>query len=443
MRRFEFSDGKSNKFWEIALDGNTFTVRYGRMGTDGQTNTKVFDSADKAQKEADKAIRSKTKKGYVEVEAGEPAQDGAGDLESAIHADPDDLAAWKVFADWLQGEGDPRGDLVAVHIALAEKPTDAGLKARASELMQTQHKALFGEIDPDELGECWSCDWHMGFWKRVKIGVDWDHDIELVKLLGQVLRHPSARFLQTLELGLADNEGENYYDDLIKSLVKHGKRPGLRRLHVGAFEYPDETEISWTEVGDVSKAYAVLPDLEDLQVTGGGIELGKLVAPGLRKLFLETGGLPAAAARSVAQADLGALEELEVWFGTEDYGGSCGAAEAAAILANPTLKKLRRLGLKNADFQDDICREVVAAPLIAQLEELDLSMGTMQDSGAQVLLDHAGKLKHLKKLDLSDNFISDAMVAQLAAALPNAALGDQEAPDTYGDEIWTYVSVGE
>jgi predicted DNA-binding WGR domain protein len=70
MRRFEFSDGSSNKFWEIELDGKAFTVRYGRMGTNGQTQEKSFPTPEKAQAEHDKLIREKVGKGYAEVKPG-------------------------------------------------------------------------------------------------------------------------------------------------------------------------------------------------------------------------------------------------------------------------------------------------------------------------------------------------------------------------------------
>lgn len=69
-RRFEYSDEKSNKFWEITVNGNEHTVRYGRIGADGQTKTKEFADAEAAEKDAEKLIKSKTKKGYEEVSAG-------------------------------------------------------------------------------------------------------------------------------------------------------------------------------------------------------------------------------------------------------------------------------------------------------------------------------------------------------------------------------------
>ncbi len=66
-RRFEFAEGKSNKFWEIVLDNNKVTVRYGRIGTAGQTNVKDFADPAAAAKHAAKLIEEKTGKGYVEV----------------------------------------------------------------------------------------------------------------------------------------------------------------------------------------------------------------------------------------------------------------------------------------------------------------------------------------------------------------------------------------
>ncbi|OJT19996.1 hypothetical protein BO221_32890 [Archangium sp. Cb G35] len=67
MRRFEFVEGSSQKFWEIELQGTEFTVRWGRIGTNGQTQQKSFANTAKAQAEHDKLIAEKQKKGYSEV----------------------------------------------------------------------------------------------------------------------------------------------------------------------------------------------------------------------------------------------------------------------------------------------------------------------------------------------------------------------------------------
>ena len=66
-RRFEFSKGSSSKFWEVRVAGSDVTVNYGRIGTDGQSQSKSFANATLANKYAEKLIGEKTKKGYVET----------------------------------------------------------------------------------------------------------------------------------------------------------------------------------------------------------------------------------------------------------------------------------------------------------------------------------------------------------------------------------------
>jgi predicted DNA-binding WGR domain protein len=73
-RHFELSEDGSNKFWAIYIAGAAYSVRYGKIGTVGHTNSKEFESATAARKDADKLIGQKLKKGYKEVPAkGNPA----------------------------------------------------------------------------------------------------------------------------------------------------------------------------------------------------------------------------------------------------------------------------------------------------------------------------------------------------------------------------------
>jgi predicted DNA-binding WGR domain protein len=69
-REFQFSEGSSNKFWAIEVDGTSQKVHFGRVGTSGQAQTKVFGSEDEAKKATDKLIAEKVKKGYKEVTTG-------------------------------------------------------------------------------------------------------------------------------------------------------------------------------------------------------------------------------------------------------------------------------------------------------------------------------------------------------------------------------------
>jgi predicted DNA-binding WGR domain protein len=69
VRHFEFTSGSSQKFWEISISGSAFTVRFGRIGTAGQSQTKTFTDGVKAKREAEHLIAEKLKKGYTEKTA--------------------------------------------------------------------------------------------------------------------------------------------------------------------------------------------------------------------------------------------------------------------------------------------------------------------------------------------------------------------------------------
>ncbi|NPD80930.1 WGR domain-containing protein [Prevotella sp. PINT] len=67
-RGFVYKDDKTHKFWWIDYSGCSFAVGYGRCGSIGTFGLKEFDTEEECRKEAEKIIRSKINKGYVEDE---------------------------------------------------------------------------------------------------------------------------------------------------------------------------------------------------------------------------------------------------------------------------------------------------------------------------------------------------------------------------------------
>lgn len=68
MRRaFIYKDEKSDKFWTIHVEETVLTVIFGKTGTAGRTNVKEFSNNEDAQNEAEKLIKEKTRKGYIEA----------------------------------------------------------------------------------------------------------------------------------------------------------------------------------------------------------------------------------------------------------------------------------------------------------------------------------------------------------------------------------------
>ncbi len=66
-RHFEYSEGASDKFWEVTLEAATLSTRYGKIGTSGQSTLKSFADATLAQAALEKLVKEKVKKGYVEI----------------------------------------------------------------------------------------------------------------------------------------------------------------------------------------------------------------------------------------------------------------------------------------------------------------------------------------------------------------------------------------
>jgi len=68
-KAFLFDDEKSKKFWIIDYSGITLSLNYGKTGSIGRFQTKEFESEEKCIKQAEKLIKSKIKKGYIEDES--------------------------------------------------------------------------------------------------------------------------------------------------------------------------------------------------------------------------------------------------------------------------------------------------------------------------------------------------------------------------------------
>jgi uncharacterized protein (TIGR02996 family) len=451
MARYEFTEGSSSKFWEITLDGTTLTKRWGRIGTDGQEKVEEFDSRSEAKKAYEAQVREKERKGYTrvsggEAEAGEATGESAvnPDLEAAILGDLDGVKGFLAYADWLKGEGDPRAELIELqHSGLnASADKAATVRKQVAKFVQTHAKELLGEsLEEAVSDETLKLEWHLGYIREARLAqVDYDSGADIPELLGELLAHPSARFLKSLTLGMAQFDGENEYHGVLEQLAKADPAPPLRHLFIGDFEYPDETEISWTKVGDLQPLYKVYPELRELRVRGGEVELGKIALPQLRAFTVETGGLPLKAVKSIVKARWPKLEALEVWFGQDNYGAEGGVQDLKPLLDAEGVPALRKLGLRNAEFTDALCDVLGQAKVVAQLTELDLSMGVMTDKGAEALIRDAKAFKHLKTLDVSENYLTPAGQKQLTQAIPSVMKGNQREPY---DEDDRYTAVGE
>jgi hypothetical protein len=146
--------------------------------------------------------------------------------------------------------------------------------------------------------------------------------------------------------------------------------------------------------------------------------------------------------RAVGDCDLPALTHLELWLGTDNYGGDATVEDLRPILAGTRFPRLTTLGLRDAEIADQVAAALASAPVVARLEVLDLSLGLLSDTGASALL--AGQpLTHLRHLDLHHHFISQPVQDRLAAEVREAGvkLSLFDAGDPDGDD--RYIAVAE
>lgn len=215
--------------------------------------------------------------------------------------------------------------------------------------------------------------------------------------------------------------------------------PALRSLFLGDITF-DECEISWMKVGDVSSLITAFPALETLQVRGGeDFSFSPVASDNLRRLVVQSGGLPPSFTAAVLASKFPNLTDLELWLGTPDYGGDTTVADLRPLLDGTLFPGLRRLGLRNAEIADELAAVVAHAPIVARLESLDLSMGVLSDRGATALL--AGQpLTHLRELNLAHHYMSEETAAAVVAALPDTRLDVSEPQGEDDDERYVAVS---
>ncbi|QKV97977.1 STM4015 family protein [Streptomyces sp. NA02950] len=236
----------------------------------------------------------------------------------------------------------------------------------------------------------------------------------------------------------------NWPERPVELLLDHRSRlTGLEAVFLGDVVEQADRGISWLHQTDLTPVLRAYPRLRDLGVRGGfGLDFPVMRHDGLRSLRFESDGLPPEVVERVIAADLPQLERLEMWLGANDNLGTPTVEHIAPLLAGDRFPALRHLGLQNSPLQDEIAAAVAAAPLVAQLTSLSLSMGTLSDTGAQALL--AGRsLTHLTELDLHHHYLTEPLMLRVRETLEPAGVrvnltGQQQPYRSRGER---YVSI--
>jgi uncharacterized protein (TIGR02996 family) len=465
MRTFQFSDAKSHKFWNIDVQGSTFTVTFGKIGTAGQTQTKSFPSAEKAQAEADKLVREKTGKGYTETTA-KAAVSEVEALEQAVRADPHDRAAHAALADWLADHGDPRGEFMQVQLALEDESVGADrrkqLKAREKALLKKHEKEWVGAWadvcgDPDSSDSDSGVDptggkkhaFEGGLLTTVNIGR------LTVPVARAVVAAPELRFVRNLFVGSVPDEPEGEEEEFEEgpdvpedAEDHHGQYPLLRwpqlryirRFHWGWSAGEDDKDYyysCWMPGDLVYDFVKQMPDVEELRIFAHVRDAKKLVAlpmPNLR-VFQLYHGWSYPLDRLAANPTVGKLTHILCHPHGLEPGDTpyIQLKDLKAICRAGHLSNLTHLRLRSSIVGDAGAKEIAASGILKRLHVLELQLGCISDEGAKALA-ACPDVKNLQLLDLSHNALTAAGIAALKAVGVNVVAGQPHGQAPYDPE---------
>ena len=454
------------RFWAITVAGSELYTRYGRVGSDGRmSRRRVFSTPQAAREEAEKRIAVKRKEGYRAIDGldrAQPAVARSGPvghvhayepaLVAAILDAPDDEDSYLVYADWLQSQGDPRGELIALHHAEQRKPHDARIK-RAMQSFEREHGRLLParlvEVIGTEpttagpiAGQC-AVQWRLGFVHRAWIGRRSDNRPYTVReLVAALLAHPSALFLRELVIGPLGTGRARDYRPVIDAICDAAPA-ALCELTIADVPI-GYTELAPVELGDVSRLVASLPQLQALRLRGGAIALDEVDAPALRTFdvitpefdgeFLDAvdrsvgrslrnspGARHAAGADQIAGRGWPRLAELHLC----GNDGELRLDALPTVLEGRAVPALRKLFLVRTTSTIAIWNALAASPLLEQLDSVDLSHGDLSDQHVGHMLSQRSAFSHLQELRLDGNYLSRAVRADLQRLCGNVSIADQ------------------
>lgn len=474
MRTFEFSDAKSHKFWSIEMIENGFTVKYGKIGTAGQSATKNFPTVAKATQEAEKLIRGKTGKGYVETTAPTtitPKQT----LENAIRANPHDTAAHSAYADLLMEENDPRGEFMQVQLALEDESISTAerkkLQTREKALLKAHEKAWAGCLtSPDALETAY--DWQApkgfkpyqfvkGLLTKVEIGgLKYDFAKTMIADPALAFVHDltihdfaSEDEIETEESNSEEDDSEGSEHPTQKVLVRWRGLRNIRHFLLGGeveHEYDDYLYGCHVPGEMVYHFVKQMPLLEELHIYAHMREdVANKVAshpmPYLKKIRFYH-GYCVPLDRLAKNPTLKNLTHISAHPHALDYDDEpyIRLPGLRAICRSPHMMNLTHLQLRLSDVGDAGVEEIIESGLLDRLKVLDLRHSCITDAGA-VRLAECPQIKNLSVLDVSRNAIGGQGIALLEATGANVLTMFQhgEVPNGSAEGYYEYLSQGD
>lgn len=349
-------------------------------------------------------------------------------LEAALVENPDDLATHCAYADYLQEQGDPRGEFIQIQLAQEDpQRTEADrrrLQARADELLKTHRREWVGVLADELLGvvdgvaEDWTgrkrpyeVRFARGWLDRIVRFAGNARYSDLGRLMCQA---PETRLLRSLVL--------EYDEGAVEALIHSPFLSNLRYLQLGSHTTPEESgPLFLEERAPLDQLVAKQPRLEELYAFGREWLPHHLFGlPSLTNLRilqvsqLDDRRFPIDLASNPALSNL-----TRLWLRSWAFRQSLDLTGVRALVQSPHLRSLTHLHLHRSDLGDVGCTDIVTSGILKRLKVLDLRHGEISDSGARILAD-CPDLRNLELLDVERNALTQAGIDALRRILGSA-----------------------
>ena len=352
------------------------------------------------------------------------------EIEARLATEPENVELYLEYGEWLHEQGDPLGELVTRQAAVAFVPDAKEHREAAMQYLREHEDYFVGGLARRRRAV--RIDWHMGFIWSAKVWTEiiTEDRVKGSELLDWLLSLPTARFLRELWLGPLDHEAPEQYRAMLAVLLG-AARPALRALRVGVVD-GSLVGGAGTDGGDLRPLARVAPALRQLEVRVGHAQLTGFELPHLEGLALELDSATPQTLEAVAESQLPALSRLELSLS----GYRLEARDLRLLTPLFTAEgvpALRHLSLRVGETGDALVQILADSPLLAQLQQLDLSCCGLTDAGVATMTEHAKRFSGLSRLDVSSNWLSDDAVEQLTALKIEVAAEHQEEADEFDD----------
>jgi hypothetical protein len=271
---------------------------------------------------------------------------------------------------------------------------------------------------------------------RLSVGYDeYEEGIRMSSLIEKLASSEDGKQLSILTIGDWGQAYENSPDSFMETLISHKDAfPNLTKLFIGDMGF-EECEVSWINQTNLSPLLAAFPNLQSLSIKGSQeLSLQPLVHDKLQELVIICGGLPKSVLEEITSARLPELKRLELYLGVEDYGFDGGIEDVLPLIKGDLFPKLTYLGLKDSEIQDEIAIAIADAPILDQLDTLDLSYGTLSDEGGAALL-ASERIRKLKHLNLSYHYMTGELLERWKQSGMSVDVTEQQEAD---EDDWRY-----